>query len=470
MDMGIDKLLKTVPFTRENIKVDSREVKPGDVFVAIRGHCHDGHNYIPEVLEKGALQVLSEKKILKLSEEYYKKVIFVEDTRAALGDMAKHAFGDPSDSLTIYGVTGTNGKTTTVFLIDSILNNAARPSGLVSTVFTKTSKDVLNRSIITTPDVMTLNSILSEMVQNGKREAAIEVSSHALSQKRLWGIGLDSAVFTNITSEHLDYHKDMKTYLKAKSGIFRNLKSNKAIAVLNADDPMVMGLTKAADFPQFVTFGIRSAADIMAKEIRLSAGGTEFDLTGGKFGLIRIRTGFIGQHNVYNMLAAAAALSNSGLSSDQVKNGLENAPAVPGRLDRVHTNAPFQVFIDYAHTPDAIENVLKCLRPFAKRKLICVFGCGGDRDQSKRPLMGKITARICDNVILTDDNPRTEDPEEILKQIEKGMRNKTNYSIINQRRDAIRKALETGKRGDVVIIAGKGHEDYQIIGSRKIPF
>ncbi|MFH1552609.1 MAG: UDP-N-acetylmuramoyl-L-alanyl-D-glutamate--2,6-diaminopimelate ligase [Candidatus Omnitrophota bacterium] len=469
MNNPIDTLFDQEGFGRDKIKTDSREIKPGDIFVAIKGAAHDGHDYVRDALKKGAECALCEHEISGLAEEDREKIKIFEDTRIVLADIAKHIFADPSNSLFVYGVTGTNGKTTTIFLIDGILNNAARPAGLVSTVFTKVSGDVLERASITTPDSVTLNRLLGEMVSSGKQAAAVEMSSHALDQKRTWGIELDSAVFTNITPEHLDYHGDMSTYLKDKSKIFQNLKPD-GTGVLNQDDSMVISLAKTIDFPKLVTFGMTDNADVRARNVRLSIEGIEFDLVAGKLGSTRVCSRLIGKHNVYNILAAVAALYDSGLSLDEIREGLEKATAVPGRLDAVRAQAPFKVFVDYAHTPDALENVLLCLGSLAAGKLICVFGCGGDRDRTKRPVMGKIATGICDRVILTSDNPRTEDPQEILRQIEKGVLNKNNYSIIKRRQDAIRESLKTAGEGDIVIIAGKGHEDYQIIGDCRTHF
>ncbi|MFC1479890.1 UDP-N-acetylmuramoyl-L-alanyl-D-glutamate--2,6-diaminopimelate ligase [Candidatus Omnitrophota bacterium] len=469
MNNPIDRLFDQERFDRDKTKTDSREVKPGDIFVAIRGAAHDGHDYVRDALKKGAQCVLCEHEVSGLEEEDRDKIMVFEDTRIALANIAKHIFADPSNSLSVYGVTGTNGKTTTVFLIDGILNNAARPAGLVSTVFTKVSGDVLERASITTPDSITLNRLLAEMVSSGKQAAAVEMSSHALDQKRVWGIELDSAVFTNITPEHLDYHGDMSRYLKDKSKIFQDLKPN-GTGVLNRDDPMVISLAKTIDVPRLVTFGMGDNADISSRNVRLSIEGTEFDLVAGKLGSTHVCSRLIGKHNVYNILAAVAALSGSGLSLDEIGEGLERAQAVPGRLDAVCAQAPFKVFVDYAHTPDALKNVLLCLGSLATGKLICVFGCGGDRDRTKRPVMGKIATGICDRVILTSDNPRTEDPQEILRQIEKGVLKKNNYSIIERRGDPIREALTTAGEGDIVIIAGKGHEDYQITGDSRTHF
>lgn len=465
----MDIFPNNINVNKDNIKTDSREVTSGDVFIAIKGTVHDGHDYIKEAFKKGASSIICEKCPDNISKEEKNSIITVENTRAALGHVAKHVFGDPSGSLVVYGVTGTNGKTTTVFLIDSILSQSGRASGLVSTVFTKTENDTFRASSMTTPDQLTLNRLLSDMVASGKKAAAIEISSHALDQERVWGINLDSAVFTNISPEHLDYHGDMQTYLEDKARIFDNLKEA-GTAVLNFDDVMVIGLRDSIKAPNIITFGMTKGADVHAEVVKLKAEGTELDITFGKTGRTRMVTRLIGLHNVYNILGSSAALLAGGLAIDEIKKGIENAQAVPGRLEMIASSALFMTFVDYAHTPDALENVLKCLRPMTKERLICVFGCGGDRDPAKRPVMGRIASEICDTVILTSDNPRREDPLSILDEIEKGMPNKTNYSIISERGEAICAALKEAREGDVVLIAGKGHEDYQIIGEKRNHF
>ena len=454
---------------KNNIKIDSREVASGDISIAIKGTVCDGHDYIKEVLKKGASRVICQMLPEDLSEDEKSKVTRVENTRVALGEIAKEAFGDPSAVLKVHGVTGTNGKTTTVFLIDSILEASGHSSGLVSTVFTKVEGDIVERSSMTTPDQLTLNRLLARMVSSGKEAASVEISSHALSQQRVWGIALDSAAFTNITPEHLDYHGDMETYFKDKSRIFDNLKEG-GTAILNFDDPMVMSLRESIKASNVITFGRSKGADLRAEAINMSAAGTDIDIISDKFGNIKVKTELIGMHNVYNALAAAASLLGSGFTLEEIKKGLEKARRVPGRLERIESNAPFVTFVDYAHTPDALQNVLKCLRPMTKGRLVCVFGCGGDRDRTKRPVMGAIAGEICDSVILTSDNPRTEEASSILREIEKGMPNENNYSIISQRQEAIREALKAAGEGDIVLIAGKGHEDYQIIGKEKFHF
>ncbi|MFQ5953042.1 MAG: UDP-N-acetylmuramoyl-L-alanyl-D-glutamate--2,6-diaminopimelate ligase [Candidatus Omnitrophota bacterium] len=467
--LDLDELIDSGSINKDNLKTDSRDVGEGDIFVALRGTMYDGHDYAGEVLSKGARRIICEKELKGLSRDDLEKVIKVKDTRKALSYAAKRIFEDPSSRLKVFGVTGTNGKTTTVFLIDNILTLAGVQSGMITTVFTRTSGNKAVRSSMTTPDALTLNRLLADMVSGGEKAAVLEISSHALSQDRTSGIGLDSAVFTNITPEHLDYHGNMENYLKDKVRIFGNLKEN-GVGVLNIDDPLLKGLIKDLDVPRLVTFGTAPEAEVRAENIVLRDDGSEFDLVIGLHGRTRVSSSLIGNHNIYNMMAAAAALSTNGFEADLIRAGLENAPAVPGRTELVTEKAPFKVFVDYAHTPNALESVLLCLRGIAPKKLICVFGCGGDRDKTKRPVMGQIASRVSDHVILTSDNPRSEDPEDIVRQIEKGVLDKTKYCIILQRKEAIRKAIEMAQEGDVVIIAGKGHEDYQIIGDKVLHF
>ncbi len=464
----IEKILKQTPFNKDNVKTDSRKVAPGDIFVAIKGTRYDGHDYILGALKKGAKLVLCEEEIAGLSDDDRKKVIRVEDTKKTLALIAKHVFNDPSNSLKVYGITGTNGKTTTAFLIDKILNTAGTDSGFITTVFTKTAGEEVTRSSMTTPDSVTLNSLLRDMAANGKKAAVMEVSSHALDQERVCGIEFASAVFTNITPEHLDYHGSMEKYLKDKSRIFENLKAN-SIAVLNQDDQSVRSI-KSAITGRVVTFGIKERADIIARNIKLSSDGTSFDLIIDNAGSLHVETKLIGEHNVYNILASVAALVDSGIDLSVFEKALNEAVSVPGRLELVTDKTPFRIFVDYAHTPDALENVLKCLKDLSENRLMCVFGCGGDRDKTKRPVMGEIASRICDKVIITSDNPRTEDPRQIINQIEKGVLKGADYSIILDRKKAIFEAIDKAKEKDIIVIAGKGHEDYQIIGDKVLEF
>jgi len=452
------------------IKTDSRSFRKGDTFVAVKGVSHDGHDHISEVIGKGAAEIWCERVPERESVRKDVKFVVVDDTRKALALIAREVYGDPTKHMKIYGVTGTNGKSTTAFLVQQVLNLAGVKCGLVSTVFNNIEGDVYKTANMTTPDVFTMNSFLAEMLSNGKSAAAIEVSSHALSQDRAFGVRLDSAVFTNITPEHLDYHKTMEAYLKDKSKIFSLLRSG-GTGIINIDDARLVKLKDNIRAPKLATFGIRNAADVRGTGIKMTASGTAFTVNTTCFGSFDAHIPLLGVHNVYNTLGAIAALLYGGISVPIIKSALEKVLPMPGRLDPITGHkAPFDIFVDYAHTPDALETVLTCLRGITPKKLICVFGCGGDRDRTKRPVMGAIAAKLSDMVVLTSDNPRSEDPEAILREIEKGITAKRNYSIISRREDAIRRSLEAAGKGDVVLIAGKGHEDYQIIGTKTFHF
>jgi len=462
-------MIKKPVLNKTNIKTDSRKINPGDVFFAVKGAVCDGHEYIYEALKKGASAVYCEKKPAGLSKIEREKIIVIKNTKSALACAAKDVFGDPSHSLTVHGVTGTNGKTTCVFLIDSLSLALGEDSGFVSTVFIKKTGTKLESSELTTPDVVTLNRILAEMVSDGKRSAVLEISSHALRQGRISGIVLDSAVFTNITPEHLDYHKDMKTYLSDKARIFENLKTG-AAAILNADDSLVMSVSREIPFSKLVTFGIREKARVRAENLRFFPDRTEFDIKAEGVGTVSVKARLLGEYNVYNILASVSVFFSPHMDLNAIKKGIENFSGPPGRLDLAGRETPFKVFIDYAHTPDALKNVLQALRHLHPRKLICVFGCGGNRDRQKRSIMGDIAGKLSDEVIITNDNPRMEDAKVILGEIEKGMAGKKNYSIIDSREFAIQSAVSMAKEGDIVLIAGKGHENYQIIGNKILPF
>ncbi len=464
MNSKLKKLIDNNSIKPEQIKVDSRDVSKGDIFFAIKGPVHDGHTYIDQVVDKGASYVVycgDRSYPVKQSAEFIK----VNDTLGELSDFVKSVFNDPSGKLEVYGVTGTNGKTTTVFLIDNILNNFGINCGFISTVFSKSKGDSLEVSSLTTPGILKINSFFNEMISSGKKAAVLEISSHALDQSRVAGINLDSAVFTNITPEHLDYHLNMDNYLSAKKKIFANLKKD-GLAVINTDDPMLKKKDDIADGRKAISFGTGEESFIKAKNINLFSNGSEFDVVYGNIGEIRIKTRLIGRHNVYNILGAMGAFYERGIPLEKIKEGVEKTSPVPGRLERLESKAPFNVFVDYAHTPDALENILNCLRSLTQKRLICVFGCGGNRDRTKRPVMGKIATSICDAVFLTNDNPRKEKPRDILKEIEKGVIQGSTYSIIEDRKEAVYAAIKEAKKDDIVVIAGKGHEKYQIIGDR----
>jgi len=467
-DRRIDILLGSIQFDPGRVKLDSRNVSGGDIFVAVRGARYDGHVFINDVLLKGAKGVVCSRAPSGLNSFDKDKLIIVDDTRSVLGEIARKIFHSPAEKMKVYGITGTNGKTTTAFLIRYVLKTFS-PCGLISTVSTVTGDDVGYRSKMTTPGVMDLNRCLSEMVASGKKNAVVEISSHALEQKRVWGIKLDCAVFTNISPEHLDYHLNMDAYLEAKSGIFEYLKPGGA-GIFNADDPLITGAAGSFGLKNTVTFGITHKADVRAEDIRLSVDDSVFLISSERYGKIPVSTRLIGRHNVYNILAAAAALFSQGIEPDVIGKSVEAFEAVPGRLQKIKNDGGFDVYIDYAHTPDALENILSSLRPLIKSRIICVFGCGGDRDKDKRPVMGRIASEMSDYVVLTSDNPRGEKPEDILSAIEKGVNDKSRCSIIPRREDAISFALEMAEKGDAVIIAGKGHEDSQVIGNKTIKF
>ncbi len=462
-------MTKIVKLDRTNIKTDSRKVMPGDIFFAVKGTVSDGHDHIQEALNKGASAVYCERVPENIPKEAREKFIVSQDTKTAIALAAKEVFRDPSSILRVHGVTGTNGKTTCVFLIDAISDALGSASGFVSTVFTKETGTKLKRSKLTTPDVVTLNQMFARMIADGKQSVALEISSHALSQGRVSEIALDSAVFTNITPEHLDYHNNMQAYLQDKTRIFENLKPH-AAAILNADDPLVMSVSTKIKASKLICFGIKEKANVRAENLRFFSDRTEFDIKLEGARTISIKTGLVGEFNVYNILAAVSVFFTSGMDLAAIKKGVENFSAPPGRLDPVESNALFKVFIDYAHTPDALKSVLTALKRLAPRKLIGVFGWGGDREKSMRPVMGRLAAEISDLVIITNDNPRGERAKSILGDIEKGMVGKNNYSIIESRRRAIYEAVSSAGERDIVLIAGKGHENYQIMQNEILPF
>ncbi|CAG5083704.1 UDP-N-acetylmuramoyl-L-alanyl-D-glutamate--2, 6-diaminopimelate ligase [Thermobacillus xylanilyticus] len=452
---------------------DSRKVKPGDLFFCLPGHTVDGHDYAAAAVERGAAALVVERRLpLDVPQ------IVVKDSRLAMAVMSDRFYGSPSARVKLIGVTGTNGKTTTTHLIESILQEAGRTCGVIGTIEARFGGRSLPMSG-TTPDALELQRLLAGMAAEGTAYCAMEVSSHALEQGRVKGAKFRTAVFTNLTQDHLDYHGTMERYAAAKELLFARLGNvypaqpdERAYAVLNADDPASAAFARATA-AETITYGIDRPADVRAEDIRITARGTSFKAVTFR-GEADIALRLVGKFNVYNALAAIAAALVEDVSLEDVKEGLERVQGVPGRVEAVDAGQPFAVIVDYAHTPDGLENVLKAVKEIAERRLILVFGCGGDRDRGKRPIMGSIGARYADHVILTSDNPRTENPEAILDDIEAGLRedgvSAERYERIADRRAAIEKAVEMASPGDVVLIAGKGHETYQIIGDRKIDF
>src|SRR2546421_2535900 len=452
----------------ENIAYDSRRVQRDGLFVALRGEKSDGHDFIGQAVEKGATVIVAER-----AEKHPRATrVLVENSRTAMADLAARFYNFPERKLKLAGVTGTNGKTTTTFLIKHICEKAGTRCGLLGTVRYEIGERVLPAAR-TTPESLDLQELLSQIVNAGCRAAAMEVSSHALAQERTRGLEWDVAVFTNLTQDHLDYHGTMKNYFEAKTKLFEQLaqqqKKKKPVAVINIDDRYGQQLLQRIDKKvSVVTFGMGSSADFRASNYRMEFAGTSYQLDArGKSYLVRVP--LIGRFNVANSLAALAAANALGVGLRETVLSLGKSPQVPGRLEIVPAKRQFQIFVDYAHTPDALLNVLKTLRELESRRLIVVFGCGGDRDKQKRPLMAEAVDRHADYAIITSDNPRKEDPDAIIAEIERGFRS-NHHEKITERAQAIARAVEIAQPRDIVLIAGKGHEAYQEFADHTIPF
>ncbi|MCG0238962.1 MAG: UDP-N-acetylmuramoyl-L-alanyl-D-glutamate--2,6-diaminopimelate ligase [Firmicutes bacterium] len=474
LDLGV--LLQGDPeVVVTGVAYDSRRTRPGDLFVAIRGFRDNGHRYLEEALQNGARALMVEEP-LPVPVPLSVPVIRVPSARQALADAACRLHGHPSRRLRVIGVTGTNGKTTTTHLIRSILMERGDRVGLVGTVHNYIGDDILPVEH-TTPESADLQHYLARMVAAGSRYAVMEVSSHALALHRVRGVEFDVGVFTNLTQDHLDFHRDMDDYRETKGRLFASLgvgatKPGPRAAVLNADDPASARYRELCQVP-VVTYGLRPGADLWARDVEVRREGAAFTLVSPQ-GEVRLRLRLTGLFNVYNALAAAAVGLVEGVDLATVRRALERTQGVAGRLEPVDAGQPFGVFVDYAHTPDGLENVLRTVRAFTEGRIILVFGCGGDRDPAKRPKMGAVAGRLADYVIVTSDNPRSEDPEQIIAQILAGVRATPlppdRYEAEVDRARAIARAIALAQPGDVVLIAGKGHETYQIFKDRTIPF
>jgi UDP-N-acetylmuramoyl-L-alanyl-D-glutamate--2,6-diaminopimelate ligase len=445
----------------KGVTSNSKAVKKDFVFVAIKGNRQDGNLFIREAVKRGAAIVVVEKSPLKINLPDKVTLLEVDDCRKFLGEAAHKFYGCPSDKIKVVGITGTNGKTTISYLIEALANKSGAACGVIGTINYRFKNKVI-AATNTTPGAGLLQRLLSKMVTQKVKYCAMEVSSHALDQDRVWGINFSSGIFTNLTQDHLDYHKNLENYFLAKSRLFRIL-PKQSFAIINNDDlygGRLRKLTKA----RVLTYGIDKKSDVMAKDIRFSSRATEFSLCfAGKN--IKIKTILAGRYNIYNILAAAAWALSQNLSAAVIKKTIADFKNVPGRLERVAQAKGRDIFIDYAHTPDALFNVLKTLRPLCKGKMVVVFGCGGERDKLKRPLMGKIATELADLAIITSDNPRSEDPGQIINDIEQGIK-KNNYLLFTDRAEAIRKAVALVCPQDCLLIAGKGHEDYQVLKNK----
>ena len=450
---------------------DSRAVGRGDVFVAVKGDTVDGHDFISSAIEAGAAAIVAENPALAELPKGTSWVL-VPDTREALGVLSSLWCGNPSADLRVAGVTGTNGKTTTAFLLHCILKRTMQRAGLIGTViFDDGKKEKV--ATYTTPGTLEMQELLGRMRDNGCPAVALEVSSQGLDQGRAASIAFDVAVFTNLTQDHLDYHKSMERYFQSKRLLFDQVAEDAGgknpTAVVNRDDHY--GEILAQEYEgrvKLTTYGFGVDCDFKAGNVKQTSQGSEFQMqANGRSFLVRLP--LIGRFNVYNALAALGAAVAMRVPLREAVSALADAPQVPGRLECVGLVDGAAVFVDYAHTPDALDNVCRTLRELDPRRLITVFGCGGDRDRQKRPLMGKTASAHSDYCVVTSDNPRSEDPERIIADIEKGMSGSVYERLVN-REDAIRAAVEEAHGGDVVLIAGKGHEDYQEFSGGRIPF
>src|SRR5438876_2456400 len=464
----IRKIIGTIDRPVESIAYDSRRVQRNGMFVALRGEKSDGHQFIGQAIEKGASVIVAER------EGSHPRATFlvVENTRAALADLSAAFYRYPARKLKLAAVTGTNGKTTTTFLTKHICEAAGLRCGLIGTVRYEIGERVLP-AIRTTPESLDLVELLAQIRDAGCRAAAMEVSSRALAQDRTRGLEWNVAVFTNLTQDHLDFHGTMENYFEAKTKLFIGLvnqeQKRKPVAIVNLDDRYGQQLLDKIDKRiAVITYGMGTRADFRASNYRAEFSGTSYQLDAqGKSYLVRLP--LIGRFNVTNSVAALAAANALGINLRNAVFSLAKSPQVPGRLEMVPAKRQFQVFVDYAHTPDALGNVLKTLRELEPERLIAVFGCGGDRDRQKRPLMAEMADRLADYSIITSDNPRKEDPNAIITEIEKGFRS-NRYEKIVDRTQAIDRAVALARARDIVLIAGKGHENYQEFADYTIPF
>ncbi len=481
MAKKLQELLKLIPQARvtgnqdqviEDMAYDSRKVKQGSLFVCLHGAHVDGHQYIAQAKQSGAVAVLVDQEIVVPADI---AVIHVADTRLAMQILAPFFYDYPARKLRLIGVTGTNGKTTTTYLIAGILKAAGYKVGVSGTIQTLVGDRVLPVKN-TTPDVIDLQQILVQMVEAGMDSVVMEVSSHSLAMQRVAGCEFDGAVFTNLTQDHLDYHKTLENYRDAKALLFQSLgmnitKGNKW-AVVNVDDGAGQTMLDCAS-GEVYTYSLQGKGNLQADHIKVAARSSQFTVHSPQ-GDMTLSLNITGLFNVYNSLAAIGAALAEKIEPDKIKIALEQFTTVPGRFEIVDAGQNFTVIVDYAHTPDGLENILKTAKQIAAGRIITVFGCGGDRDRTKRPIMGKLAAAYSDVVIATSDNPRSEDPLAILKEVEAGILTvltpQKHYEMIPDRRQAIAAALATAQANDIVMIAGKGHETYQILKDKTIDF
>jgi UDP-N-acetylmuramoyl-L-alanyl-D-glutamate--2,6-diaminopimelate ligase len=449
---------------------DSRKIKAGFVFFAVPGFKEDGTKYLPQAFASGAALAVVQKGH-PVPSEFMERCFFVEDVRKAMADAAYRFHGRPTDKLKLFGITGTKGKTSTTYLLDSILQVSGIPSALLGTVECR-HPGAHFPSERTTMESLDLQGFLADAVKHGAKNVAMEVSSHALSLDRVRNCQFDGALFTNLSEDHLDFYDGMESYFQAKKLLFTNFLKSGGVGAINIEDSYGARLANELKLP-LIRFGIRSG-DLYTEELSISDKGIRCNFKSARFGSIPIRSDLVGEFNVLNLLGAAALALGAGFSQEVVSRGIANLRAFPGRLERVPSSQPFSVFVDFAHQGQALDNVLRSLRPLCKGKLVVVFGAGGDRDPARRTQLGSVAARLADYSYITSDNPRTEDPAKIIAAVEAAFLQSggraEQKTIEPDRKSAIRKALEAAKAGDIICIAGKGHETGQIIGRTVHPF
>lgn len=467
-----------------SVAYDSRKVQLGALFVAMRGEKADGNRFVFDAIDRGAAAVLSElprPQNPRLGVVYANEVvpprdvpdsvawIQVPQARKALAIAGANFYGRPADKLKLIGITGTNGKTTTTYLLDSILRAAGRKTGLLGTISYRTPRGELVASN-TTPESLDLQRFFAEVAGGGGTHVTLEVSSHALAMDRVWGCPFAVAVFTNLTRDHLDFHKTMEDYWAAKRRLFEGTGAGAPkVGVVNTDDPASKQLRGLAG--RTISYGLTNGADVVTRKFALSVSGLEFSVQ-TPAGRAEIRSPLVGRTNVYNILAAVAAAVGLGIDLEAIREGVARLPAVPGRFERIDEGQPFLTVVDYAHTDDALRNLLETARELPHSgRIITLFGCGGDRDRTKRPLMGEVAGALSQLVVLTSDNPRTEDPLRIINDAIVGLQKaQAKYMVEPDRERAIERALDEAQPGDILLLAGKGHETYQILRDRTIDF
>jgi len=474
--MKLRKVLHEVPHMEyegpwdldiNGITHDSRKVQNGDAFVAVQGEKMDGFSFIEQALQNGAQAVLSSRKKPNL---FPKAWVQVSDEREALGLCSANFYGHPSKEMKIVGITGTKGKTTVSYILENILRKANQIPGVLGTISYRGPNIDLTAER-TTPEASDLQKMLRQMVDGGATHCIMEVSSHALELKRVIGIEFDVVIFTNLSGEHLDYHKNMDSYFKAKKKLFEAGLSHRT-AIINRDDDW--GKKLIDDIPiEFISVGLHSSAMVYAEKFEFDENGTTLTAIFPS-GKMTILSHLLGKPNVYNTLSALATSLALNIQTDAIQQGIAALRGVPGRFERIQNSLGIQIYVDYAHTDDALKNLLETAQDLAQERIILVFGAGGDRDKTKRPRMGAIAGKLADITILTSDNPRTESPSAIISDVEEGLKTTkagpNKYIILPDRKEAIKKALSLARKNDIILVAGKGHEDYQILGDKVIHF